>query len=59
MGDADGPTIAKHIYQALFDGNSEYLDPDLIPFALDAAVRELRENGVHPSRWAPYVHVGI
>lgn len=59
MGDADGPIIAKKVYGELFAGDSAYLDPDIVPYALDAAVQELREKGLHPSRWASFVHVGI
>lgn len=59
MGDADGPIIAKMLYGELFAGDSAYLDPEAVPYALDAAVQELRAKGLHPSRWASFVHVGI
>lgn len=59
MGDTDGPTIAEAIYKELFSGDSEWLDPTAVPYALDMAVDKLRRRGVHPSRWAPFVHVGI
>lgn len=59
MGDVDGPVIAKKVYEEIFAGDSEYLDPDSIPYALDAATRELRAKGLHFSRWAPYVHIGM
>jgi hypothetical protein len=56
MNDLDGPFIAERVYRAIFrDGK---LDLSAVPYALDAAVRELRESGAHPSRWATYVHVG-
>jgi hypothetical protein len=56
MGDADGPLVAKHIYSALSSGAE--LDADVIPYALDEAVRVLRENGLPPSQWATFVHIG-
>lgn len=59
MGDVDGPVIAKRVYEELFTGDGDHLDPDSIPYALDAAVQELRSQKVHMSRWAPYVHFGI
>jgi hypothetical protein len=59
MGDVDGPVVAREVYTDLFDGEGEFLDPDAIPYALDAAVTRLRERGLHPSRWAPYIHLGI
>jgi len=59
MGDIDGPVVAKFVYEALFHGEDEYIDPEVIPYALDAAVGILRERGVRPSRWAPYLHIGV
>ncbi|EIN04386.1 hypothetical protein PUNSTDRAFT_146593 [Punctularia strigosozonata HHB-11173 SS5] len=59
MEDVDGPMIASHIYKELFHGGSEHLDPDIIPYALDSAVRKLREVETSPSRWAPYIHLGM
>lgn len=59
MNDYDGPFIAKAIYSALFTETLETLDPDLVPYALDAAVGALRQQTLHPSRWALYVHIGV
>lgn len=59
MNDIDGPIVAKRVYEELFRGDDEYLHPDCVPYALDAAVHELRGQNLHPSRWAPYVHFGI
>jgi CHAT domain-containing protein len=58
MGDVDGPQIAKKLYEEMFKGDSEYLDPAVIPYALDDAVEKLREIDPNPSRWAPYIHIG-
>jgi CHAT domain-containing protein len=56
MNDVDGPFVAERVYRAIFlDGK---LDLTAVPYALDGAVRELRESGAHPSRWATYVHIG-
>jgi CHAT domain-containing protein len=56
MDDVDGPFIAERVYRAIFrDGK---LDLNAVPHALDGAVKELRESGAHPSRWATYVHIG-
>jgi len=59
MDDIDGPVIAKKVYESIIKGDSEYLDPTTIPYALDAAVQELRGKGLHPSRWATYIHFGM
>jgi hypothetical protein len=56
MSDKDGPTIAKGVYERLFEGDK--LDLDDIPYALSDAVRTLRESGVPADRWAPYMHMG-
>ena len=57
--DADGPVIARTGYEALFSGGSEHLDPDDVPYALDDAVQQLRKMHPDPSRWAPYIHIGL
>ena len=59
MADAHAPLVAEKVYAALFKGDGEYLDADVIPRALDEAVRELRSRQLHPSLWATYVHMGI
>lgn len=59
MDDADGPEVARIVYKRLFEGNNEFLDPDVVPYALDEAVQALRRKGVPAARWATYVHVGI
>jgi hypothetical protein len=56
MHDKDGPRVARHFYERLLE--SAQLDLHDIPYALDAAVGMLREAGVPPSRWAPFVHMG-
>jgi hypothetical protein len=57
MNDMDGPFMAEHIYTQIF--KEGHLDLVAVPYALDRAVRRLRETGVHPSRWATYVHIGL
>jgi hypothetical protein len=59
MEDVDGPRIAKSLYEEVFNGDSDYINPDDIAYALDAAVRHLRYDEKDPRRWAPYIHLGI
>lgn len=61
MNDNDGPDIARSIYGELFKrvDSNQPLDFDVVPWALDSAIRKLQEKGVHPSRWATYIHIGI
>lgn len=59
MNDVDGPEVATMVYQELFNESAqEVLDLDRVPFALNKAVKKLRESGFSASRWAPYVHIG-
>ena len=59
MGDVDGPIVAQKVYEQVFSGDSQYLDTEIVPYALDEATQQLRAEGLHPSRWAPYIHLGI
>jgi CHAT domain-containing protein len=59
MGDVDGPVVANAVYSELFAGDGEILDFDIVPYALDTAVRKLRAQGLEPSRWATYIHIGM
>lgn len=59
MADADGPKVAKAIYEELFKEGTEYLDPDCIPYALDAITHKMQESGVPPQQWATFIHMGI
>jgi hypothetical protein len=56
MSDEDGPKVARSMYERLFAKGQ--LDLDDIPYALDDAVRTLRDSGVPAERWAPYMHMG-
>lgn len=58
MNDYDGPLVAKTVYSALYSGDSEFINLDDIPYALDDAVKKLQAQKVHVSRWALYVHFG-
>jgi CHAT domain-containing protein len=59
MGDVDGPVVAETVYRELFAGNGCQIDFDVVPYALDAAVRKLRDKGLESSRWATYIHMGV
>ena len=59
MHDVDGPEVARVFYRELFKSTREELDPDDVAYALDTAVAHLRRQGLPPSRWAPYIHIGI
>ena len=59
MNDIDGSLVARTVYQRLFEGNSDLLDPEIIPYALDEAVQLLREQNISPGRWATYIHFGV
>jgi hypothetical protein len=56
MHDADGPAVARVFYERLLE--SDEITADDVPYALDAAVQELKKTGAPPNRWAPFVHFG-
>jgi hypothetical protein len=56
MQDIDGPFIAQRVYGQICQ-NGE-IDYSAVSFALDEAIRELRESGVLASRWATFIHMG-
>jgi hypothetical protein len=56
MKDQDGPAVAKLFYEKLFE--SETIDQDSIPYALDHAVTTLRKSGASWERWATFIHMG-
>jgi hypothetical protein len=59
MADVDGPMIAELVYKDIFDSEGDHINPDDVAYALDAAVQHLRYLHPDPSRWAPYIHLGI
>ena len=59
MGDADGPRVAQRVYEELFREQGGNLDPDVVPYALDDAVRAMRKEGVPAERWALFIHLGM
>jgi hypothetical protein len=56
ISDADGPKVAQWFYEELFA--KEVVDADSVAYALDSAVGKLRNSGVSPDRWAPFLHMG-
>jgi CHAT domain-containing protein len=56
MGDEDGPALAEWFYEELM--SNETIDADAVAYALDGAVRKLREKGPSPKRWAQFIHLG-
>lgn len=59
MNGIDGPILARRVYEGLLSSDDEYVDPGAIPYALADAIQQLRGSGVHPARWATYVHFGV
>lgn len=59
IGDIDAPLVAKSVYEYLFSSNDGMIKLDDIPYALDDATQKLRAQGLHPSRWAPFIHLGL
>jgi hypothetical protein len=56
MNDADGPRVARLFYERLFA--EKVITLDLIPYALDYSIAELKKGGVPPEQWATFIHMG-
>jgi hypothetical protein len=56
MRGEDGPVVSKAFYEKLFEADT--ITADAIPYALDNAVRKLRESGAPLERWATFIHIG-
>jgi CHAT domain-containing protein len=54
--DEDGPAVAREFYETLLA--KEVIDADAVAYALDEAVFTLKGQGVSPTRWASFIHVG-
>jgi hypothetical protein len=60
MDDASGPKVARRVYEAMLGSHRNSFDYGCIPRALDAAMREFRDDGETPaSDWALWIHLGI
>lgn len=59
LDDIDEPAIVSQAYCELSVGSKVNFDPDVLPYAPNAAVQDLRMSRLHPSRWATCVHIGI
>ena len=59
MEDSIGQQLAEVLYGHLLQCPGDYLDPDIIAFALDEATQKLCESHVPASKWAPFVHIGL
>lgn len=57
INDNDGPQIAESFYQGIIKGDT--VDFSHAAASLCRAVREGRESGMSPLRWAPFIHVGL
>jgi hypothetical protein len=49
--------VAQWFYEELF--THDIIDGDAVAYALDTAVRKLRDSGVPLERWAPFIQMGL
>lgn len=59
MDGADWPEVATAVYKQLFSTNAPELDTSVLPYALDDALRALRNQGAELTRWATYTHTAL
>lgn len=55
--DEDAPMVAEEVYGAMI--TAEGLDITKAAEGLQRAVRKMREAGIPPHRWVPFIHIGI
>ncbi|KAJ7272505.1 CHAT domain-containing protein, partial [Mycena rebaudengoi] len=58
MMDEDGPVVAETVYSHLL-GSGQRPRASEAAKALQLAVRKMRDAGVPPERWVPFIHLGI
>jgi len=58
INDNDGPAVAAAVYSYVFKKGKQPNISDTAE-ALHYAIRTLRERGVPPHRWVPFIHIGI
>ena len=61
MEDSIGQQLAEVLYGHLLQCSGDYLNPDIIAFALDEATQKLSDSEptIPASSWAPFVHIGL
>lgn len=71
IADKDAPEVAGAVYDTIFRGEAEVKERDgdrskssrlrseKVAEAVNLAARKLRDGGAEPSRWAPFMHVGV
>lgn len=57
INDHDASVVFKTFYETLLD-TSGGINPENSAYALHVAVEHLRESGVGPERWIPFIHMG-
>lgn len=56
--DTDATAVTEQIYAEAHAQNITDLNYAAFPYALDKAIRSLRNSGVPLTRWIPFIHVG-
>lgn len=59
IADEDAPKITDRFYKHMCRNHREPINASEAALALHIAVQKLRESGVAPSHWVPFVHYGL
>ncbi|KAF8597168.1 hypothetical protein BDV93DRAFT_527607 [Ceratobasidium sp. AG-I] len=59
IGDADGPVVARVLYEYLFRDKEGAVDSSEAAVGLNKAVRALRRAKAPMHRWVPFIHIGV
>ncbi|KAI0701815.1 hypothetical protein BC835DRAFT_178849 [Cytidiella melzeri] len=56
---SDTAAVIEQVCKDIESADSSDLDPSVVPYALDNAIRSLRNNGVPLLRLIPFIHIGL
>ncbi|CAE7214758.1 unnamed protein product [Rhizoctonia solani] len=59
IADSDGPTVARELYEHMFQNRTQNVSSSDAALGLNKAVRKLRQTKAPMHRWVPFVHIGV
>lgn len=57
--DQDVASVIGQVCRDVESTVSSDLDPNVVPYALDKAIRNLHDSGVSFARLVPFIHIGL
>jgi hypothetical protein len=57
--DDDAAAVIEQVYKDIGLMDSSEIDPNIVPYALNKAIRGLRKSGAPFTRFIPFIHIGL